>query len=103
MASIDTSAIIGPFLTTFSPPASCLQNVYATPFYSYSYFGLGAPCGTIDPNCLPSPAPTAPPGNQIDYIAPFVYSPAFVCPTGFYTANINTIGLNTTAAVCCPS
>ncbi|KAK2785838.1 hypothetical protein FQN52_008253 [Onygenales sp. PD_12] len=104
-----------PLTTTFSPPASCFNDIYQVltshstltstltepiSLTTYQYFQLGPPTPT---ECFPSPGPQ--PWTALDIPTDAYYSPA-ICPSGYFSCSISetSVGpLTETHATCCPN
>lgn len=96
------SSAISPLTTTFTPPAWCLDNIYAAQSDGTTFFGLGTPCGNLNDSCFPSQVTQAAPASLFD-LQPFLYSPGISCPSGYTTATTTQLAATITGAACCPS
>ncbi|KAI9712297.1 MAG: hypothetical protein M1820_001510 [Bogoriella megaspora] len=106
--------------TTFTPPATCLQPTYtlspigkdSTRYSQYSLFGTSSITvferGIVTECYPPGPAlATSLSTDGIDvYTAALTYSPGLMCPAGYYTAEQQTIPIDSSStrysAICCP-
>jgi hypothetical protein len=80
--------------TTFTPPASCLSDVYLSDQSNIPAIILGNPQGTA--SCLPS---------GIDPLRTSFFSPGLYCPSGYTNACSTTVTIGSakeTQVTCCP-
>ena len=86
----------GPLTTTFTPPASCLADLYCDPPDNTFFFCVqGVSCGSVtsfslNPTLLTECFPSYSLLNFANmgplFGTPIVYSPGLICPQGYTTA-----------------